>query len=431
MPLKHLHTVFKSELVRNSGKLLSANIVAQAIGLLIYPLLTRIYTQADFGLLNLFMSIAGIIVIISTGAYHNAVPLPKDEGKAQGVFHTGVACVVITTLCLCMLLPLRQPIANLFNAGEIARYLWLMPIYVFFMGLWQMLNYWFTRQKAYRHISGYQINQTLLTSISKLGLGELKIAGGLLYGATIAPGLSVLLSIALGWKKHLCSLLHCNKTDIKDAAKQYRNFPIYILPKSLINSLSVALPALLLTPVFGLTELGYWSMAVTLAFTPVMLILRSFYQVLFQETAVKVQQNELIKQRFIHLVKIVIFIVIPCFVALFFILPQLTSWLLGSSWERTGVYIRMMSPWLTATCIGNLMGFIPDIFAKQKISTIIECVYAILRAGTLVIGIYLHSAYIALLGYCLTGAVVVCGQIVWYFSLIQKYEKSIHSIYNN
>ena len=45
---------------RNFAKLLSANVVAQAIGLLVYPVLTRLYAPDDFGLLNLFLSIGGI-----------------------------------------------------------------------------------------------------------------------------------------------------------------------------------------------------------------------------------------------------------------------------------------------------------------------------------------------------------------------------------
>lgn len=51
---------------KNSAQLLSANVVAQAIGLLVYPILTRLYSPDDFGLFNLFLSIGGILVLCST-----------------------------------------------------------------------------------------------------------------------------------------------------------------------------------------------------------------------------------------------------------------------------------------------------------------------------------------------------------------------------
>ena len=76
--------------IKNFSKLLSANIIAQIIGLIVYPILTRIYTPEDFGLLNLFLSISGVLVILSTAEYYNAIvhgvtkkdfpPVPVDYG---------------------------------------------------------------------------------------------------------------------------------------------------------------------------------------------------------------------------------------------------------------------------------------------------------------------------------------------------------------
>ena len=70
-----------SEFVRNSAKLLSAGVIAQAIGILIYPILTRIYAPEDFGLLNLFQSIAGVLIILSTAEYQYAILLPKEDAQ--------------------------------------------------------------------------------------------------------------------------------------------------------------------------------------------------------------------------------------------------------------------------------------------------------------------------------------------------------------
>ena len=49
----NIKRILQSDLAKNSAKLLSANVIAQAIGLLVYPILTRLYLPADFGLFNL------------------------------------------------------------------------------------------------------------------------------------------------------------------------------------------------------------------------------------------------------------------------------------------------------------------------------------------------------------------------------------------
>jgi O-antigen/teichoic acid export membrane protein len=60
-----LSSIIKSSGVRNFTKLLSANVVAQVIGLVVYPILTRIYAPEDFGLLNLFLSIGNVLIVLS------------------------------------------------------------------------------------------------------------------------------------------------------------------------------------------------------------------------------------------------------------------------------------------------------------------------------------------------------------------------------
>ena len=61
----NLSSIIKSSGVRNFTKLLSANVVAQVIGLVVYPILTRIYAPEDFGLLNLFLSIGNVLIVLS------------------------------------------------------------------------------------------------------------------------------------------------------------------------------------------------------------------------------------------------------------------------------------------------------------------------------------------------------------------------------
>ena len=66
--------------------MLSGNAIAQMVGLLFYPLLTRLYRPEDFGLLNLFLSIGGVLVLVANADYHYAVLLPKNEKKAIVIY---------------------------------------------------------------------------------------------------------------------------------------------------------------------------------------------------------------------------------------------------------------------------------------------------------------------------------------------------------
>ena len=195
-----LSKIWHSPSVRNVGKLLSASIVAQAVGILVYPILSRLYSPEDFGLLNLFLSIGGVLLILSTAQYQYAVSVTAKEKDAKGAFHAGLLCLIATGALWCMLPLFAAPVAQLFKAPALADYIWLMPIYVCSLGLWQLLNNWYNRRKAFGNISRYQVAQSLLSAGSKLGLGYSAVAGGLLYGSVGAAAFASLGSLVVGWR---------------------------------------------------------------------------------------------------------------------------------------------------------------------------------------------------------------------------------------
>lgn len=418
--------LFASDLVKNSAKLLSANVAAQAIGLLAYPILTRIYAPEDFGLLNLFLSIGGVLALLATAEYQYAIVLPKEDTKGIACLHIGA----FTTLCLTALctltIPFSKPIANLFSAPNLAKWWWLMPVFVLVTALWTLLNYWYTRQKRFGNISAYQITQSSLSALSKIGFG---VAGftafGLIVSSIIAPLAALAAAVGLNFKRQIRRLLHFDRAACREAAKEYANFPKFSLPRALVNSVSSNLPVLLLTPFFNLTEIGYFGMAVTLSFTPISLITKSLHQVFFQRTTERVNQRASIAPFFRKLIRNTLLMVVPAFALLYFALPALTGWLLGDGWQISGKYIQLMLPWLAVCCIGNTIGYIPDIFMQQKISAIIEFVYCALRVIALLVGIWAQSFPIAILCYSTVCCIVVVGQIIWYMRLIARYEKQI------
>ncbi len=428
MDTKQIQTLFRSAGVRNFAKLLSANVVAQLIGLLVYPVLTRLYTPDDFGLLNLFLSIAGVLVILATAEYQYAIVLPKDDKRATAVCQVGllVLCGVVALVLLSV--PFSRPIARLFNTPSLAYYYWLMPFYVAVSGLWILLNYYYTRQRQFGRISRYQLSQSVLNAGAKMSFGFAGVLhSGLLLSTVLAPLCSIAMSIAAAWKHGLRQLLHIDREECRTAAREYANFPKYSLPRALVNNLSGALPSLLLTPFFGLANLGFWGMALTLAFRPLNMISQSLYQVLFENTAHRVNQRLTIRPTILRFLCLTLAVAIPCFTALYFVLPVLTRWLLGAEWEISGLYIRVMLPWLLMSVLVAPICFLSDIFKKQKIGLYLEVLLIVLRLLGLGMGIWQHSFFYAIAGYSIAGAIVIGVQLLWYLSLVRTYERGLQT----
>lgn len=400
----HFKHIAQSPLVRDSAKLLSANVIAQVIGLVIYPLLTRLYLPDDFGELNIFLSMGGIITLLSTAELQYAIVLPKDDHKAWNLLQCALTVLIITTLAT-----LWKP---------------LLALYVFVMGLWTLLNYWYTRQQRFSAIARYQVGQSISSAALKSGMGYIHLGSGLIWGSILAPLLSLVSNWFYAGKQSLSGHLKTpwKKDELTTALQEYKNFPCYNLPRSLVNNLGGNLPALILAPVFSLAELGFFGMALTLAFRPINMVSASIYQVLFQQFSEHFNRRESIRPIFRKYVTNAALIAIPCFAILWWFLPTLCGWILGEGWETCGTYIRWMLPWLLCSLLVAPICSLSDVFGQQKKGFLFELLLFVARIGGMSIGLFTHQFIHAVIGYSIGNAVVMALQLIWYTSLVHRYE---------
>ncbi|MDN5539770.1 MAG: oligosaccharide flippase family protein, partial [Comamonas sp.] len=97
----------KSDFARSVLTLLTGTAFAQAIPLIISPVLTRLYSPDEFGAYALYTAIVSVLVVVATGQYENAVLLPKKELHAfslvalAGMLTAGFSVfVLVVVVCL-------------------------------------------------------------------------------------------------------------------------------------------------------------------------------------------------------------------------------------------------------------------------------------------------------------------------------------------
>lgn len=424
--MRKITKIINSDIAKNSAKLLSANIISQVIALLIYPLITRLYTPADFGLFNLFTSIGGIVILFATAEYQYAIVLPKERQKAIACFQVGFFILIVVTIICFFSILFQTQISALFNTPALGDFYFLLPFYVFFSALWILLNYWHTRNKNFSHIATYQITQSSVNSASKYGFGLMNfLHGGLIVSSVFGPLIALIISVVTKFKENIQPLFLFKKETCKTVAQEYSNFPKYSLPRTAINYLSGNLPFLLFTPFFGIAEVGFFGMALALAFRPINMISGSLYQVFYQKTSESVNNKETIMPFFKKFIRNALLLITPFFAILYFALPWLTDFLLGDGWGSTSDIIRIMLPWLLLSALAAPICYIVDVFQEQKIGLWFEVGNIILVATTLLLGVYVGDFLKATCFYYTMQACFVACRLIWFFSIINTYEQKI------
>src|SRR5690606_29477155 len=85
----------KSNFARSVSILVGGTAGAQLITIAATPLLTRLYTPNDFGVLAVYMSVLALFTVVASLRYELAIPLPESDDDA---IHIVVLCLFITLL---------------------------------------------------------------------------------------------------------------------------------------------------------------------------------------------------------------------------------------------------------------------------------------------------------------------------------------------
>ena len=164
----------RSGFARNVIMMSSATGAGQAIAILAAPILTRLYTPGDFGVLGIFAAILGIVSVVASLRYEQAIPLPRRPGLAANVLVLAISIVVATSLVSgAVIVVFARDIAAWTNIPAQFRILYLIPLGVLLAGTYQVLNNWAVRQRSFGRIAGTTLLQGGSSTATQLALGIL------------------------------------------------------------------------------------------------------------------------------------------------------------------------------------------------------------------------------------------------------------------
>ena len=328
--------LWKGVLILGTGSMLT-----QLLGILVIPILTRLFSPSDFGLFGMFNAILAIILTFISLRYEYAIPVPKDSDTAA---HLLVLCIVLVCLSSfvlsLVLIILGSYLVTLFNLQAIAPFFWILLIGCFGTGIYQALNYWAIRKKDYSTITYTQINQSISGNVSKLFFGIIGIGSiGLLLGQVI----SNITGVGTFVKKIRESDRNCftsiSVPGLKHAAREYRDFPLFSTPATLLFTVSLQLPVFFISLFYGIKEVGWYTLAYSMLTLPASFIGSSIAQAFYGEAANQMHTNpSALKALYLNTVKKLTLISLPVFGIIALVAPFLFPIIFGEAWLGAGVY---------------------------------------------------------------------------------------------
>jgi len=358
----------KSEFSKNVLTLMTGTTIAQAIPIAISPILTRIYTPEDFGVLALFVAITSIFGSIANGRYELAIMLPKKDENAINIFALGLIITFSMSFILLVLVVLfNEQITELLKNDEISVWLYFVPISVFFTGLYNILNYFNNRKKYYKDIANATIIKSIATAVIQLSIGLIKGGVSGLISGQLVSQIFANMRLFKNIIKDKVLVSNISKVKMILLAKRYKDFPKFSMPGILVNVSMTNITNILISSLYDITTLGYYSVVQRVINLPSSLIGGAIGNVYFQESSLEKQQTGIAIKSFMGVLKkLTIVGILPYFI-LFFVVEDIFPFIFGDNWKIAGEYAKIVIPLSLIRFIVSPISIAMTVFEKQKI----------------------------------------------------------------
>jgi len=373
-------------LVRNVGMMATAGIVAQAVPLALMPILSRIYTPVDLGILALVVSITAVLAPLCTARFELAIMLPQESSDAHAIAGFAIVLAMAVTLVALLLAIVAIPILE--AGGKLdghGIWLYLAPLLAFAIAIGQVGNVLANRRQAYGKIARAGISQQIVNGAvatvtgfvanSPFGLIAARILGAATYSAAFWRDIRDAL---YGFRRHW------NSRDAIRNAGLYRQFALFNMPYSLVGSISRDFLVYAFSAFRDVAAAGQFGLARLLLNAPTSLLAASLSQVFYQQ-AVTRGGTTAFRQMTVGLLRATAIGFAPACGALALWGPDVFSTVFGEHWREAGFFAAYLAGPLALSALTSWPERIFEANLKQQWSFAIQLTFDALSVGAVVI----------------------------------------------
>ncbi len=375
---------------RNVATLSLGTALAQSLGIALAPVLTRLYSPADLGVLGLFMSFVSVAAVATSLSYELGIVSAANQEKAVRL--TWASMLLSAPVCaLCGIVLYIVVHFQWLGYGVLPGYsIPLMIVTLLLIGGFSNLRYWEIRQEHFEIIARTTIVQQAIRSASQVVLGLLGIGpAGLLFAEMIGRGAGVGSLFRDAWPA-LKSAATAYRSEIVSALAENRNLAIYSLPSSLIDTLAANLPLPLLVQLYGTALGGQFALMQRVLAVPLVLIATSVADTFHSRLAVcSREQPGQIPGLFARTSAGLFLLGLGPALILFFAGDRLFALVFGKPWTTAGELAGITAPLLLAQMIVNPLSRLVFVLRGQKSKLIYDL--TLMTGILLVFGVAWHQ----------------------------------------
>ena len=391
-----------------------ATLIGQGAVIAAAPILARLYAPADFGLLAVFAAVLSVLLAVASLRFDLAIPIASDPDEAAHllVLSNAVAATASALLAAVLLLWGAQ-IAVVLGAPELSPLLWLLPIALFLASLTQALASWAVYSRSFPQLGRMRLMHGVGQAATQVALGVLRAGPlGLIVGdvvGRVAGAGQVLRASVAALRSTTLSL-----AGVVRSARARWPFARVMTAASLLSTLSLQAPFLMIPVLFDLASSGQYFLAFRMLSVPASLVVAAVAQVFFGEASHRSLEPARLHDLARDAAASLLAFSIPTYLIVMVAGQALMVTVFGQDWELAGLYAQIMAPALIFWTVANPMSSLPLIGGRERENLFFTVAELGLKVLALVLGAALHSLTAGVIALSIT-SIIIEAAAMWRF----------------
>jgi O-antigen/teichoic acid export membrane protein len=351
-----------------------SSLIAQTISVAVAPVLTRLYTPADFGTLGVYAGLLTVLVSLAALQYEMAIPIARSDQEATDLLELCGVILGLMTFAVGITLALAPE--WLFKAAglsDLEPHRLLIPLGFACLGAYATAVSFATRNEEFIKIARTRLTQAVTGPTAQILLGFAGTgAVGLIIGLVLAQSVG---TVSLLRHAPRCRPSH-NLTALRSVAWRYRKFPLYTTWGALVGAAGGTLVLYILINVYYTPSIaGFLFLTDRIVGRPLTLVAGSLAPVLFSDSAKAVRLDTLRLRLRRHF--LLVSSRYAALAAAWIVIANIAAvWLFpvvfGAAWAQASPYVLAISPWFFCGTVTRSVGPTLLVLQRQALNAIAQ-----------------------------------------------------------
>jgi O-antigen/teichoic acid export membrane protein len=340
------------QVARDAGALALGGAAAQALTVLVAPILTRLYDPAAIGAAGVLTGAMAFVGLIACLRFDMAIPLARGSRAAAQVCG---ACVVtgvaVTAVAAVLAAVAGDDLCDAAGVPQVAPYVWLVPVHTAIASVGLVGAGLLMRRRRFAGLGGVRFAQAAGQSATQLGAGAAGagaaaawFAGGVTAGAAAASVTAATAGLA-GLSSRAGARAREGLRGARQALRRWRRFAAWSSGAAALQGLALAVPTVLVAGLYGAHEAGLFVLTQRVLGLPIAVAGEAAGAAWFGTAAQIVREDRgSLREPLAAVTRTMLLVGGVAVVAIMVAGPPLFGPVFGDEWTDGGVLVLVLAP---------------------------------------------------------------------------------------